>query len=550
MWLQNPFTLATLDGALVLVLYCLSAVARAYAQRRRYLRALASVQSGAQAPITAYQAYLRSTPNKVPAWALMVDGIGQVLLGSAIGVIAIDGVISGGVAGSIRTEIGVPAFQAILLVLSLVALAQALSAILLVALIAVWATAPANAHLRGLPTRAGELVRLQVKNALVYSVTPVVVSFVSLSVAFFGAPIWAAVAVWGIGQISVNLILALGHSVILRWLYSCEPIELTEWAELGKRIQAWAQLAGTPLRAIYLRYMASYATVDWSIVGLGKQTLFVNDVFLAATDWRQRDAYTGLLLEVGRNARKASRRWLILNCVSRAILVFGYGYLIYAITMWLFPIVMSLFDASTSSANTGSWATNLVIFILLPLSLLLGVGQVLHALGRQLNRSGSTAHLDADRASMDLVGDPLALLAALYLIWDYPCGGLQRRLVNNTDSQQRVVAVQQRLSVPGPFAPWFSYPIPSPIPIMVGPYLLSVPPTPEMISASAPPVPTTRYPISAPLPFAPVPYAPAPIAPMPVSSMPAAPMPRPVPALPGESCIPVAISAPSTPPPA
>jgi len=308
MWFPNPFILATLDGVVVLVLYCLSAVVRASAQRRRYLRALASVQSAGQAPIAAYQAYMRASPTKVAVWVRVIDIIGQILLGLTIGTIAFDGATSGGISGSIQSLIGETALQAILLALLFMALAQALSAVLLVTLIAAWSVEPASVHLRGLPTRTGDLVPVRLKNLAVYTLLPLLVYVVSLSVILVGAPIWVAILVWGVGQIAVTAFLALNRGAIIRWLYPCTPIEQTEWAALGARIQAWAQLAGAPPRSVYLRRMAPYGTADWAVTGLSRQTLYVNDVFLAATDWRQRDAYTGLLLEVGRNVRQAGRR--------------------------------------------------------------------------------------------------------------------------------------------------------------------------------------------------------------------------------------------------
>lgn len=492
----DPIVLATLVGLAAIAWFCLLSVAQAFAQRRVYRSALAIAQSGTQLPIVAYQRYLRSS-TVTPRWARIGNWIGTFTVTAGVVAIALSWQWE-----TFDSADFTPYKYAILLLLLLAIVAGASAPILLAMLTAIWSSAPARLNLRGLHIRPADLVWQRVKITFVYTTIYRLLWVISLALIFFGTPLWIATVAGCLSQLLLTTFCAANWPAIWRWIYPSTRIEQTEWAPLGQRIQAWAQLAGTPVPAIYVQHMAAYRSADWWIGGLGRRTLFVNDVFLGATDWRQRDAYIGLMLGLAATRRPLERLQLILIDAYWLAMAASFGYLMYTAERGLMLPSPLVFDSASSA--TGFGPSSITVLYLGLLCLL--IASIFQLLIRRFSRPKKTHFLDGGRFSAELVGDPLALLAALYLVWDYPSGNLLEMLTTNSTVQDRVAALQRSLSMPGPFAPWAFRPIPSSLPITVGSDLLSVPLTPEAQAEQPGPVPTTRYPISEPqsLPVSPV----------------------------------------------
>jgi hypothetical protein len=484
----DPVVLATLLGLATIAWFCLISVVRAFSQRRAYQSALAMVQSGTQPPIVAYQRYLRSS-NVTPRWARIGNSIGTFAVAAGVAAIVLKGRWE-----TLGTADFMPYRQAVLLLLLLATVAGTSAPILLAVLTAIWSSAPARSNLRGLPIRPSDLVRQRVKTTFVYTITNRMLWLMSLALIFFGSPLWIGAVAGCLCQLLFTTFRAANGPAILRWLYPSTPIEETDWAPLGQRIQAWAQLAGRPLHAINVQHMALNRSADWSIVGFGRQTLFISDVFLASTDWRQRDAYVGLMLGLAPIYQLRERLQFILIGGYWLAIAASFGCLWYSLDQILMSPSSSVLDLNSSTTIFGP--DNIQMLYSLLLCFL--VACVFMILSRQLNRPVTKHYLDGDRFSTELVGDPLALLAALYLVWNYPSGNLFGLLTTNSTIQERVAALHRRLSAPGPFAPWAFRPIPASIPVMLGPDLVSVPLTPQALAEQPKPIPTTRYPISEP----------------------------------------------------
>ncbi|MEO7003565.1 MAG: hypothetical protein ABI068_17200 [Ktedonobacterales bacterium] len=217
-------------------------------------------------------------------------------------------------------------------------------------------------------------------------------------------------------------------------------------------------------------------------------------MFLAATDWRQRDAYAGLLLGLGSAFRRKRILRLTLDVTYWIAYGMSLGYLLYSLERVLLAASSPIFNSASAPLSPDPDFMNLLYATFLSLL----VVSVYSLLSRRLNRRDKTQYLEGDRFSAGLVGDPLALLTALYLVWNYPSGALLQRLATDSVAQDRVAALHQRLNAPGSFASWAFRPIPAPLPIMLGPYPASVPLTPETQAEEPGPVPSTRYLVSAP----------------------------------------------------
>ncbi|HUY77698.1 MAG TPA: hypothetical protein VMV29_13075, partial [Ktedonobacterales bacterium] len=136
---------------------------------------------------------------------------------------------------------------------------------------------------------------------------------------------------------------------------------------------------------------------------------------------------------------------------------------------------------------------------------------------------------DADRLGAELTGDPMAAMAMLTTITALTTqdptvvtaagATLPPRLTMLAPNiGQRVAALDGRMRQPGPPAPWAYQPVPSAVPVMLGPFTLTTPLQPGQATAPAPtPVPAARYPVVAPPPPAYMPFTP-PMGPVPVGA--------------------------------
>ena len=93
--------------------------------------------------------------------------------------------------------------------------------------------------------------------------------------------------------LSLNL-LVIGR--VRRWLYPSYPISETDWADQEWRIREWARLAGVELKAIYIQSTTETGKAPLDITGLRRHTLYLSDLWLNSTDWRQQDAMLCTLL--------------------------------------------------------------------------------------------------------------------------------------------------------------------------------------------------------------------------------------------------------------
>ncbi|MEO7003564.1 MAG: hypothetical protein ABI068_17195 [Ktedonobacterales bacterium] len=131
-----------------------------------------------------------------------------------------------------------PYLQALLLLLLLAIIAGAISSLLLTILIVIWAVAAARSNLRGLPSLPAGLAWHWVKDMLVSNTVHMVLWVIPLALVFCGIHIWVAIVIGSLCQLLVTTLRATNQVILMRWLYPSTPIQQTEWAQLGQRIQA------------------------------------------------------------------------------------------------------------------------------------------------------------------------------------------------------------------------------------------------------------------------------------------------------------------------
>lgn len=248
------------------------------------------------------------------------------------------------------------------------------------------------------------------------------------------------------------------------WLIPCQAIEATPYAPLGERMRAWERLAGVRLGPIYVRAGGGNVGVSGPL----RPALFVGELFLKQSDWRQIDAV--LCHELGHLRHHDIVRRLVMESLTVGL---GVTALVYA---GLSPNALVRDVLAVRGGGDGA---------------IVAVALVGWAVGFMVGRQASfNAEYACDRVSMELTGDPLALIAALFTIGAILKGNPKLDGSNHPATTRRVRRLERRLQwTPAGLAPWAYAPVPSKVPLKLRDRLLTIP-----LDQAPPPMPVPPQP--------------------------------------------------------
>jgi hypothetical protein len=434
--------------AALIVLSCCAA-AGTVAARRRALEQEAAVVAARQYPgEVGYQRFAERTSSimragvRVDAALLLLPILFVVLLGPALAL-----------AGLPADVVSVTPAQVICLIgfglLANILTFDLLSAALIESQALVW--------LRGTPSRPANFLALTLKR--------VVLTYLPLSLLVAAAGLPLALGrpdlLWLVVPAALLWILPsrLFATRIQTWLHPTAPIEDTRWAALALRIQAWGERAGLPIAAIRVQRMASVGSSQAHIAGGRRPTLFLSDLMLENTEWRQQDALSGLALGV---ARQRGRRTLLS---------------VLALVYWASLIDVAVLTFDGGNALASQLSSDLADLVGVSSVLLFGLLVLGVAFAFYMIRNDQLARLtlDADRFCAELTGDPAALIVLLHTTIALDATSRQRQRLWRPPTAVRVAALDTLMRAPGPHAPWASAPVPAITPVILGPYILTVP---------------------------------------------------------------------------
>jgi Zn-dependent protease with chaperone function len=343
-------------------------------------------------------------------------------------------------------------------------------------------------QLMGLQVTRGQMLAFRLK-ATVLSL-PALLLIESLVVVFaLGLPAWLLLI--GMPVLAALALLAIGQRY--RILYPSRPLEETQWARLAPRISDWAKLARFPYRQTRVTSSQAFGFRDGTVGGLFRRTLYLSDGVLSNTDWRQQDALIVYLFARDRRIRLAA----IFNLGTSVVMI---------------AAVVGLFLAQTmiSSSAMAELLVGLGLFLLVILLMVLRLVVIV-----RLSSGNNRVPFYCDRVAAELTGDPLAMTVLLNTLNQITGGymGAANPYFNREPGQslllQRMAQLDSLMRQPGPRAPWAYQLVPSMGPVYLGPAPLTIPY--EQPGTTPPPVPATRYPVSAPAApmFSPAPPSPA-----------------------------------------
>jgi len=547
-------------GLALTALFCLASMFNALGRRRTFERELAATRAGQYAPDVAYQRYSSASTR---------SGIINLRANLIILLLIFGALLYFSLATPDATfGLSGVAYDDRYLIFFLLPIAVFSPMVIYTLLVAAWADTPAFVQLRHLPTRPGDLLALRTKSACA-TVLPIAL-LMEIAAVCYALGVDGLVCFFGflLGFILYAIIISRLGPVLLRWYYPTKPIEETEWAEWGARAQEWSRLAGAPIHRVYVRYTAPYGVADGAHAGSRPQTLFLSDVFLHNSDWRQRDALICLLLAVSdRNRRRTQRRLQQRGAPGlpgqpgqapqrgATVRISGAALLAFAVIVVAVALVAA-FAPQIAAALPFPIDLNLVInllpFLVLVLLLILLFRTSLRA--RRRGPLPNNIYMASDALAASLCGDPLALMAAILGVNLLSGMALDRRYVAAAPSAlDRVAALERSLQQPGSYAPWAAQPIPAVTPVRMGPYTMSAPISPAAVAERpAGPVPQAPYPITqspwAATPLMAAPYG-APVPP-PASLYDSSQFPQPVAYPPSpEAYAPAAVAPPAVSPP-
>jgi len=374
------------------------------------------------------------------------------------------------------------------------------------------ADAQAMRELLGLTTQPGELIGLRVKAALLYVLPLILIIEMFLGFSFFAQYGLPGTIVGLLALVVLALCVGIVTNNQMRLFFSSVPIEQTQWSEFGARARDWARLANVPLQGVRVLQLNAFGAADGAIRGFGVRTIYVSDVFLQMSEWRQQDAFTAYLLGYTKRHR------------IQAPWTYGFNALrlIFFAAVFILPVLIPGVEFSSEGP----------IYLVFPLGILLVL--IISSIGM---RWRSNILFTSDAFAAQLTGDPTAVMAMIATIDSrgpnfnrtpvfrgvvsplLRYGGYRYYGFYGLGSVTRLPTILNRLAAldalmraPGPRAPWALAPVPSIMPVAMGPYPVTVPL--HMAPRTTPGlVPTALYPTNG-APFAPVaPYAPAPQAP-------------------------------------
>ena len=461
-------------GAILLAVFCGLGVLLAFVRRARFWRELAAVRAGRYPAPIAYQRYTDANMRRVVMYVALI-----ILFVGAFSVSFTSTLTNILAPGTDLANVFAHLFPAGLL---LIPPALFLPVSIYTVLAGALADAPALAHLRGLPTRPGDLVAQRLKIALVARLPFLLLFEAAITLYVFGvAPGLACLALGVVGIFAIYAVLLSMQAALWRWYYPCAPIERTRWAALAPRAADWARLLGMPAPVVYVAGLTRFGIADSAIFGRSPHTIFLSDFFLDNSEWRQRDAFICLLLSIGRRRRKQMLR-------VYGLLAFFFLALAALIALALLPPPSAVADP----LGIGLLLTLLTVLLLIGLLLFFNLA------ARRVNRSAGALLMDGDRQSAALTGDPLAVMALLNTVTVLAAVNPWQPRQQLPTTAARVTALDAWRAQPGPRAPWAAHPVPSAAPMQLGPYVFTVPLTVAARDATPPPVPAAPYPIIMP----------------------------------------------------
>ncbi len=439
-------------GALLIALSCCAAVGIVLFRRLALAQEAAAVAAQRYPGEVAYQRFTERSSSimRVGVWISIAPLAGPVVVLPFVGpVLALAGVPASLLNVTPGPVICLIGFGLLLNVLTF----EVLSAALI--------ESQALVRLRGTPSRPADFLALTCKRAaLLYLPLALVISAVGLPLAFDQpALLWLAVPA-ALLWYAPNRVFAVR---LQAWLHPTESIERTRWAALEPRIRGWGERASMPISSIRIQRTSRVGSSLNHIAGSRQRTLFLTDLFLENSEWRQQDALVCLALGVARQRG----RLLLLPLMSML-----YSALIVAVVVAVFGDVV--IPGRLSLALPGAPSLSLVDLFFGPVLALLLAGIAL-ALYAYLISLRSRLMLDADRYSATLTGDPLALIVLLHTSIALDGDSRQRRQLWRPRTEERVAALDALMRQPGPRAPWSTMPVPAIAPVMLGPYTLTVP---------------------------------------------------------------------------
>lgn len=290
-----------------------------------------------------------------------------------------------------------------------------------------------------------------------------------------------------VGIALIILMRSLVTHHMMTWLSHLMPLEESEWAALAPRVATWTQRAGVKVEGVCVQRVGTMGTASSGVYGIVRHRMYFGASFLAASDWRQRDAVT--CHELHHLQRRDTIRHLLINLVSGVLLAASLAYLPVA----QLAAVVALLDPARASGIDNFTADHHVFIVALVcygLYLAWFALTVIH--GYMMRR----AELDCDHYAALTTGDPLGLEVALLSI-EALMGAQRRRAARSHPSNRRRLSALDALRRrPGPFAPWAFAPVPSMVQtIAKGGVHLTVP---LEKAPPPPPVPQTPWPVSTP----------------------------------------------------
>ncbi|HEU5229728.1 MAG TPA: M48 family metalloprotease [Ktedonobacteraceae bacterium] len=271
--------------------------------------------------------------------------------------------------------------------------------------------------------------------------TPPLLFFVGLGLLYIlNALAWQpvlllAVAVWSVGR-------GFAGSLMYRWALRTVPIEQTEWADLGPRIQQWTTLAGVRVDEILVLYLGEEDVATAAVVGLGRKTLLLGSALLRKADWRQIDAIVAH--ELGHIRKRHLPIYYALSlCQALLLASWPVFYDLRPLALWLWqqstPTVVMLQQAQ--NAFVGAW------YIMFFSALLQLLSMDIH----------HRAEFACDRYSVELAGDPMAMAFGLTTLVALNGTTMKMSGPTHPSAQRRMKRI---LTEPGRFAPWGKDPVP------------------------------------------------------------------------------------------
>jgi Zn-dependent protease with chaperone function len=300
------------------------------------------------------------------------------------------------------------------------------------------------------------------------------------------------------GAVAFATLRALASTPLYAWGKREVPLERTEWAELGPRIQGWAALAGVRVNAVRVEYLGETGLANAAVSGLFRHTMFLGGSLLTNTDWRQRDAVIGH--ELGHLSLRHMPANAAMSVLKAALGAGAFAYMDVGGIVLYFARVARPDAASTLDAPYGLSSYWPFLGIVLGMLWLL-----VYALDRWRRHRHELA---CDRFSVGLVGDPLAKGIVLITISKLASTSMRTRSFTHPSTGERVrLLMAMLLHPPVPLAPWARWPVPSvvtftdkarplTIPLAAAPAIAPLPLAPWSRMPPAPPMPSPVSPVT------------------------------------------------------